>query len=150
MKIKMLPNWCKKLGFFLFLIGFVISFTTTSAKNSFYEGYYEAYSNTATPAESSNSKPVFIEKWFGDIGLHIIEVLIIVGLLIYMLSREKIEDDYINKLRLESYQLTSISSLLISIVLYIFLGNLKLSLEYFITLFLMSYLIIFALKKRAY
>ena len=147
MKVKMLPNWCKKLGLILFLLGFLTSFTLESSRESFVSGYY-----SANPQENEIEKiePIFIEKWFGDLGVHISEVILILGLLIYMISKEKIEDDYINKLRLESYQLTSISSLLISIVLYIFLSNLKLSLDYFITLFLMFYLIIFALKKRVY
>ncbi|WP_158499556.1 hypothetical protein [Lutibacter profundi] len=52
-----------------------------------------------------------------------------------MLSKEKVEDDYINKLRLESYQLTAIIGLAVSILLFSFTKDLKLTLNYFITHF---------------
>jgi hypothetical protein len=149
MKLKMLPNWGKKLGFLLFFMGLIVSFTTASARNDFNEGYY-SYSNEITPPEFSKPEPIFIEKSFGDIDEHFIEILIILGLLIYMMSKEKVEDDYIIKLRLESYQLTSIFGLVITIILYIFWENLKLSLDYFIILFSIFYLTIFAVKKRIY
>jgi len=65
-----------------------------------------------------------------------------------MLAKEKIEDDYINKLRLESYQLASIVILIITILLYSFSESLKLTLDYFIISFMYFYLIIFFIKKR--
>lgn len=65
-----------------------------------------------------------------------------------MLSKEKIEDDYISKLRLESYQLTAIIGLIISLILYGFSENLKFTLDYFISLFMYFYLITFFIKKR--
>ena len=67
-----------------------------------------------------------------------------------MLSKEKIEDDYINQLRLESYQLTAIIGIVISILLYAFAESKKLTLDYFITLFMYLYLITFFIKKRIY
>ena len=65
-----------------------------------------------------------------------------------MMSKEKVEDDYINKLRLESFQLTAIIGLGLTILLYAFSKDLKLTLDYFIMLFLMFYLVIFFIKKR--
>ena len=82
--------------------------------------------------------------------MHLFEVLAIIGMVIYMFSKEKVEDDYINILRLESFQLTSLIGLLITITSYIAYGNLNLNLDYFINLYLMFYLIIFAIKKRNY
>ena len=70
-------------------------------------------------------------------------------MLIYMLSKEKIEDDYINILRLESFRLTAIIGLFVSIILFVFSKDLKLTLDYFIALFLWFYLIIFFIKKRS-
>ena len=147
MKIKMLPNWGKKMGLLLFFIGLVVVFTAVSNRESFCEGY-NSYDTSIS--EKQNLEPILIEKWFGESTIHIFEVLTILGLLVYMLSKEKIEDDYINTLRLESYQLTSIIILVFALGLYDFSENLKLSLDAFATLFLMSYLIIFALKKRVY
>ncbi|TVZ56699.1 hypothetical protein OD91_1996 [Lutibacter sp. Hel_I_33_5] len=147
MKIKMLPNWGKKIGLSLFFIGFFVVFTAVNSRKSLCEGYNSHNTNTT---EIIDLEPVFIEKWFGESAVHLFEVLTILGLLIYMLSKEKIEDDYINKLRLESYQLTSIIVLVLSLGIYALSENLKLSIDTFATLFLMSYLIIFALKKRVY
>ena len=67
-----------------------------------------------------------------------------------MLSKEKVEDDYINKLRLESYQLTAIIGLVVSILLFSFAKDLKLTLDYFIMLYLLFYLVIFFIKKKLY
>jgi hypothetical protein len=67
-----------------------------------------------------------------------------------MFSREKVEDDYIDKLRLESFQLTSLIGLAVLIILYIVFKTLKLELDYFVLIFLISYLNIFALKKRQF
>tara|TARA_R110002096_G_C14432422_1_gene710022 strand:- start:280 stop:723 length:444 start_codon:yes stop_codon:yes gene_type:complete len=147
MSIKMLPNKFKKLGFFLFFLGFIVSSTSISARKSFYDGYNSAKaSNYISPA----LEPIFIEKYFGENIMHLFDVLIVLGLLLYMLSKEKIEDDYINALRLESFQLTSLLALASSIILYIFSKDLKLGLDIFITIFLVIYFITFAIKKRLY
>lgn len=147
MKIKMLPNWCKKLGVFLFLLGFISTCSISEARKSYLEGYY-SYENKQI--KIPEPEPIFIEQQFGKIGLHVMEVVILLGLLFYMMSKEKVEDDYINKLRLETYQIISIFGIFCTVILYIFFGNLKLSLDYFINLFLIFYLIIFAIKKRLY
>jgi hypothetical protein len=65
-----------------------------------------------------------------------------------MLSKEKIEDDYINLLRLESFQLTTIIGLLVSIIFFSFSKDIKLTLDYYIILFVWGYLITFFIKKR--
>jgi hypothetical protein len=65
-----------------------------------------------------------------------------------MFSKEKTEDEYINKLRLESFQLTSFIGLAITIISYALSEEIELTLDYFIILFLWIYLMIFAIKKR--
>jgi hypothetical protein len=81
---------------------------------------------------------------------HVLEILSILGLIIYMFSKEKIEDDYINKLRLDSFQLTSFVGLAITIVAFVISKEIRLTLDYFIILFLWRYLATFAIKKRTY
>lgn len=137
MELKMLPNWCKKLGFVLFIICFTIS-----GSESFMEGFNEA-------TQGSKEYSVF-ENYFSDSILHFFDVLSIIGMIIYMFSKEKIEDDYINKLRLESFQLSSVIGLVVTIILYAFSKDIKLTLDYFLILFLWTYLVIFAIKKRTY
>ena len=138
MKTQILPNWCKKLGLIVFII-----FSFLSGGNDFIDGV------SGVPYKSPNGSNLF-SSYFGEFTIHLFEILGILGILIYMISKEKIEDDYINKLRLESYQLTAIIGLVVSILLYSFTKDLKLTLDYFIMLYLIFYLVIFFIKKRLY
>ncbi|MFD1293045.1 hypothetical protein ACFQ5N_04265 [Lutibacter holmesii] len=146
MKLQILPNWCKKLGLAIFFIG-----TIVGGYDDFKEGFTEGYNSTRIKEQPLNYKPnSFLTDNFGEIGLHIFEIIGVLGMLIYMLSKEKIEDDYIHKLRYESYLLSSILWLVIAIIAYSFNENLKLSIDYFIYLFIWTYLITFFIKKRIY
>ena len=137
MKTQILPNWCKKLGFLIFIV-----FTFLGGGDDFIDGYKSGYSMI-----DQTGSDIF-KSYFGKNLRHFFEILGIIGILIYMMSKEKVEDDYINKLRLESFQLTAIIGLGLTILLYAFSKDLKLTLDYFIMLFLMFYLVIFFIKKR--
>ncbi|WP_218599691.1 hypothetical protein [Polaribacter sp. NJDZ03] len=137
MKIKMLPNWCKKLGLLIFIVGFTIS-----GYKDFMLGFTGELPNV--------TKFNYFENLLSNSAIHFLEIASILGMVIYLMSMEKIEDDYINKLRLESFQLTSFIGLAITIISYSISEEIKLTLDYFIILFLWFYLIIFALKKRIY
>tara|TARA_R110000822_G_scaffold177847_1_gene317843 strand:- start:96 stop:539 length:444 start_codon:yes stop_codon:yes gene_type:complete len=145
MKIKMLPNWGKKLGFLVFVISVLITSTFIESRKSFFEGYN---AGLVLENEILYLEPILFERVLGPESLHFFSVLIIIGLIIYMFSKEKVEDDYIDKLRLESFQLTSLISLAASVILYIAFKTMKLELDYFVLIFLIIYLNIFALKKR--
>ena len=136
MKIKMLPNWCKKLGLVVFLIGFTIS-----GFKDFMRGF---------TGELDATKFNYFENIFSTSLMHLFEIISILGMVIYLMSKEKIEDDYINKLRLESFQLTSFIGLTITIISYAVSEEIELTLDYFIILFLWIYFITFAIKKRIY
>ena len=147
MKTQILPNWFKKVGLILFIVGSIIG-----AGDDFADGFREGY-KTARFGDSNdiniNLDQGRITAFFGGEKLiHIFYVLSFIGLLIYMLSKEKVEDDYINKLRLESFQLTSIITLIIGIILLTFSKISDISLDLFISLFFWFYLITFFIKKR--
>ncbi|CAM1350676.1 hypothetical protein [Tenacibaculum insulae] len=137
MKLQLLPNWCKKLGLFLFLAG---------ASVSMYEGFMKGVTATTINSEEYDS----IKNYLGENMIHFLEIISILGMMIYVFSKEKIEDDYIDKLRLESYQITSLIGLSITILLYAISKDIKLTLDYFIILYLWVYLFTFFLKKRMY
>lgn len=156
MKLQILPNWCKKLGLAMF---FVFSFISGADDvfNQACDGWNSVptvkYGEKIEESEYTPPPPSKITDFTGFFGvknLRYIDALSIFGILIYMLSKEKVEDDYINQLRLESYQLTAIVGIIISILLYAFSEDIKLSLDYFITLFMYFYLITFFIKKRIY
>ncbi len=146
MKIQILPNWCKKLGLFIFIL-----FSFLGVGDDFNEGFksgYNAYSGDRNQITNTSENLMIFSSYFGERTLHLFEILGIIGILAYMMSKEKVEDDYINKLRLESFQLTAIIGLGLTILLYAFSKDLKLTLDYFIMLFLIFYLVIFFIKKR--
>ncbi len=154
MKLQILPNWCKKLGVSIF---FVFSFI--SGADDVFNGWEDgsrSYQPIENKIEHKNHTPpeiaesTLFKDFFGENLLRYLDALSIFGILIYMLSKEKVEDDYINQLRLESYQLTAIIIISISILLYAFSEKIKLSIDYFITLFMYFYLITFFIKKRIY
>lgn len=138
MKIKMLPNWCKKVGLFVFLIGAIVSG---------YKGFMDGLTAECNP---DATKYDIFENLYNDPVLHFFEVLSVIGMMLYMFSKEKVEDDYINILRLESYQFTILIGLALTVIIYMIWGNVSLKLDYIINLFMIFYLIIFAVKKRMY
>ena len=130
MKLKMLPNWCKKVGVSLYIIG---------AIPSAYTGYMDGINEYNNPSIINDNSHL----WFSDIILYL-------GLIIYFLSKEKIEDDYINKLRLESYQVTIIIGIILSFITFIIFKNIEIQNSLFLESFLMIYLLIFWYKKRQF
>ncbi len=141
MKLQILPNWFKKVGPLLFIV-----FSFLAGSNAFKEGYNEGYYyNQGIPTDVKTDS---FTNYFGETLMHYFDVIAIIGMIIYIMSKEKIEDDYINKLRLESYQITALISLFAALILFIFSKQLKFYIDDFITMFLFIYLITFYIKKR--
>lgn len=150
MKTQILPNWCKKLGLILFIVASTLNGSLNFINNSINQ-YGISGINTSELGEQSNNGLLGLLNVFSGGALSYgIDFFAIVSILIYMISKEKVEDDYINKLRLESFQLTFIIGLITTIVIYILHKNLKLTLDYFIFPLLWSYIIIFFIKRKMY
>ena len=132
MKTQILPNNFKIMGLSLFIFGFILS-----GVNSFMEGWHSIDKNF------TGDLNMFSEK-----AENIFNTMLVVGMIVYMLSKEKIEDEYINKLRLESFQLSSLIFLLIALTAFLLPTQTKFSVDDFILVFLSTYLITFYIKKR--
>ena len=146
MNLQVFPNWCKKLGISLCVLSFLGGF------DSFLIGYYSAgdkitFTDYTTAIEYYRDQTLF-KGYFNETMIALFNILILIGMLIYMLSKESVEDDFINKLRLESYQLAFFIITSITLILNIFGVSLDISVDTVIFLLLSSYLIIFAIKKR--
>ena len=139
MNLQVFPNWCKKLGIVTFVIFFILSGFDNHAITDFIKGY-----NLISSIEYNDYDKIY----FGESTILLFSTLSLVGMLIYMLSKESVEDDFINKLRLESYQLAFFIITSITLILNIFGVSLDISVDTVIFLLLSSYLIIFAIKKR--
>ena len=141
MKLQILPNWFKKVGLLLFIV-FSFLASSNAFKKGFNKGYYY---NKDIPAYVKTDP---ITNYFGEALIHYFDIIAIIGMIIYIMSKEKVEDDYINKLRLESYQLTALISLFSALIMFLFSSQLKIYIDDFITMFLFIYLITFFIKKR--
>ena len=107
MTIQILPNWCKKLGLILFIVASLLNGSLNFINNSINK-YGISGINTSELGEQPNGLLTLLNAFSGGALSYGIDFFAIVAILIYMISKEKVEDDYINKLRLESFQLTFI------------------------------------------
>ena len=129
MKTQILPNWFKKVGLLLFIV-----FSFLGSGDAYLEGYNRGYYYNKDIPE--NVKTDLFSSYFGETLVHSFNIIAIIGMIIYIMSKEKIEDDYINKLRLESYQLTALISLFSALIMFLFSSQLKFYIDDFITMFL--------------
>ena len=152
MKTQILPNWCKKLGLILFIFASLLNGSLNFINNSINKYKISGINTSEIGTESDNGIYIGILgllNAFSGGGLSYgIDFFAIIAMLIYMISKEKVEDDYIDKLRLESLQLTFIIGLLVTILIYVFAKDLKLTLDYFIFPLLWSYITIFFIKRK--
>lgn len=135
MNFQILPTKAKKVGLAIFAICCVIPLLT-----AFLAGFSSPF--------LSNDNSRFTQLLFNSILFKWLNILSILGMLIYILSKEKIEDEFITKLRLESYQITLILCLSVIIVLQFIDDKIIFNLSYVAYFFLFTYLITFFLKKR--
>lgn len=135
MSLQILPNKFKSVGLGIFLICFGIP-----ALVSFFMGL-------AQPFES-NENSQFLHEFLNPTLIKWANILTISGMLVYLLSKEKVEDDYIIKLRLESYQLATILCLGVTFILHLLDNEMMFNLSYPLYIFISMYLLTFSIKKR--
>ncbi|NKI31350.1 hypothetical protein [Croceivirga thetidis] len=133
MSFQIFPNWFKKLGLGVFIVS-----TIFTAGDPFMDGFKGVEEGTHH----------YFKDFLGQTIYYILNILPTVGLLVYMLSKEKIEDDYLKLLRLSTYQLTVIITLLISFGLYVLSPQIKFSLDMALSLFMLLFLVVFHFKKN--
>lgn len=132
MDFKLLPNYFKKIGLAVFFISFFLG-----GGDSFMDGFKQV-----TPGTHHYFKNIY-----GPLLNKIISVAPIIGLLIYLFSKEKIEDEYVKLFRLETFQTATVIGLLIGLTFYLFNENLKFSLESFLFIYIVIYFFILSIKK---
>ena len=142
MNIQVLPNWFKKVSLTLFLMTYILS-----NGDDFIDGFNTTryIENKSADTETSHT---FYNMTSGDNTIHWLKVISILSLITYMLSREKIEDDYISILRLESYQLSFLIITVAALFFYLLKVNTLYGVFDSVTLFIWLYLMIFFFKKR--
>ena len=145
MNIQVFPHKFKRTGLILSLIGFVISlrFNIVLPGISIDE-LNDGYNPQLTGIDD------ILNVYSGSIytiSLLLFKITSMFGVIIYMMSKEKVEDDYINKIRLEAFQLTTLIFIIAAILMHSFYPYLTFTFN-IIFLFMWSYVIIFLLKKK--
>lgn len=135
MSFQILPNWCKNLGVSLFIITSLLT-----AGDPFMDG------SSGVPLGTHH----FFKDFYGTILFSILDIFPTISLLIYLLSKEKIEDDFIKLLRLEAYQITIAIFLSLAFIFYIISPDTSFGLDWFLSLFMIIFLIIFYFKKQSH
>ncbi len=150
MDIQILPNWFKKVAVILFVIS-----TLLSGADDFIAGWHEGVrqgnknNSIAEMYEKSNHNNYYFTNMIGGKEVtHWFGVLASLALLTYLLSKEKIEDDYIKLLRLESYQLSFIIVTIIALFYYLFNKELFFGIADSVNILMLLYLVIFYFKKQ--
>ena len=154
MNIQVFPNWTKKIAITVFIISYIISYSQ-DAINALKEGYnasnsYEINNNNSRYINNVDEKVNVFEEYLGHKAIHIFKFLTLLSMLVYLMSREKVEDDFIKILRLEAFQLTAIIFIIGEIVFFLFDESIKYRIGDFASDFLTLYLLIFFIKKRIY
>ncbi|OYT12496.1 MAG: hypothetical protein B6I18_00505 [Bacteroidetes bacterium 4572_112] len=143
MNIQILPNWFKKVALITFIVSYIIV-----GFDSFIDGVVDGF--IGQPYEYSEvAKSQRMLDFVGSkTVLNYLEIVALLSIIAYVITKEKVEDDYIKILRLESYQLSFTIIIFVGIVFILFDKDELFGLFDSITLFLWLYLIIFFINKR--
>ena len=145
MNIQVLPNWFKKVSLIVFLSASVLA-SGDDFINGFNAGFSGATPNYDLSKVEGTSQ---IADSIGGEGIaHLFGALSVLALIMYMLSKEKVEDDYINMLRLESFQFSFMLVSFVALALFAFNKEFYYGLYDSLCMLLWIYLIVFFTKKR--
>ena len=145
MNIQILPNWFKKVALIVFAISYIIV-----GFDSFLDGVNDAHANQQYDYNEVPESQLMTDFVGGKTVINYLSIISLLSIIAYILSKEKVEDDYINILRLESFQLSFVIIIFVGIVFILFDKNELFGLFDSVTLFLWLYLSIFFMKKRIY
>ena len=140
--MKLLPHYFKWIGIAVFLIGFLIN-TIDEGRRDFMKGYNEGKIDSGEEVVEYNFQPIFPEKL-----MHISDFTMLIGLLLYILSKNKQEDEFAQKLRYESAFIVLVLSILIILIVYIINSEIRIEPSFLISSQMFAYLILRTLKRK--
>lgn len=141
MRIAFLPNWCKYLSLVLFVASFILGI------NDIIRGY-EAGLNASKDTHDTATISEIIDELQND-GVSLVEYLsdslLILSMIVYILSKDKSDDEYINSIRGKSLMIALLIGLVSCFAAYAFgcyIQGIWLLLIQFL-----SYIIVFKISK---
>jgi hypothetical protein len=132
-RFQFLPHYFKYIGLTLFIGYFIIEF---------YAGFTAGYSGKPYRSASIEFLPKLLSQ-------EIIEIIAYSGLLLYAFSKDKIFDEFIYKIRLESVCMIFFGSLFFILGRKIIQGDWEMSASYLFEAQIILYLLINKIRKSA-
>jgi hypothetical protein len=132
-RFQFLPHYFKYLGLTLFIGYFIIEF---------YAGFTAGYSESKFTSNNVDFLPNFR-------SYEIIEIIAYSGLLMYAFARDKVFDEFIYKIRLESVYLVFFGSLFFILGRKVIQGDWEISASYLFESQIILYLLINKVRKSA-
>lgn len=144
MTFAFLPNYFKKIGIICFLTAIAVTIIATAVTGT---GVLSAYSHEDDISFISAYEMAqeFSQKntWVTQLS----SILLMLSMAIYMLAKEKIDDEYMDIMRWESLRLSIIISIVITVVCILFSWKLLAKTALFIQF--TTYLVTFKVKKSS-
>ncbi len=137
--MKLLPHYFKWIGLVIFLGGLFLGLIGGIGSKDFIEGMEIAWGESV----ECEIQPFFPEK-----VLHVLDFTMLIGLLLYILSKNKTEDEFAQKLRYESAFIVLALSILIILVVYILRPDIKIEPSFLISSQMFFYLILRSVKRK--
>lgn len=145
MTFAFLPNYFKKIGIICFLTSIAIMVTATVVTSaeilSAYdqENDYISFSSTYEMAQEFSQNNIWITR--------ISSILLMLSMAVYMLAKEKIDDEYMDVMRWESLRLSIIICIIIAIACILL--SWQLLAKTILLIQFTAYLITFKVKKSS-
>jgi len=136
MRKRLLPHRFKTVGLILFIIGILPSLIA---------GFIEGYTGTEGYYENLESTKVIGRYniiWLFD-------MLSYVGLFLYALSKEKVYDEFFERIRMEAFEIVFLLSLVLIFIIFVFKGEFPIDATTLFHLQIIGFLIIKWYKKRS-
>ncbi len=130
LNLRFLPHYFKFIGLSLFVI---------SVLGSFLNGFFVAHEHLPYGSQSDAIPPILLSKEF-----HVLQYL---GILIYVFAKDKVFDEFMFKLRLESLFLVFFGTILFFSFQVYFKPELKIEADYLFDIQVLSYFFINKLFK---
>ena len=142
-----LPYYYKKIGIAFVVIAIIISFI--AGIDDFLNGYVEGYNSTqTTKAEMMSTMGDIISHNASKVLIWISLFFSFSGFLLYMLSKEKIEDELVQHLRFKSLASSLLFTWIIVAILIIINGDIRLEGLYILQFQLFAYVVIYNYYKK--
>ena len=150
-----LPYFYKKAGVIIVIVAIAVSFIAGINKyeKAYIKGYNYGYSNSGVYIDSESTPLTYKEiispelsntlNWLGSI-------LAFGGFLLYIFSKEKIDDEFLQKLRAMSLEKSLIFTWLVAFVFLIIKRNIDFEAFYILQIQLLSYVLIYHFYKRKF